>query len=106
MQFEDGTGDHRLPARCLLRLDAIVFGDLNQDGKEGRKLSRVAAMHLTAQSYGLLDPELNTKPRTQYLAKIRNPVAGLDSDLSNEYTASKGLFWTEEKGETHGRCIR
>jgi molybdopterin-containing oxidoreductase family iron-sulfur binding subunit len=48
--------------------DAIVFGDLNDPN------SRVAKLHTLAQSYRLLDPELNTKPRTEYLAKVRNPV--------------------------------
>jgi len=51
---------------------AIVFGDLND------KDSRVSKLHELAQSYGLLDAELNTKPRTMYLAKVRNPVEGLD----------------------------
>ncbi len=26
------------------------------------------------RSYGMLDPELNTKPRTQYVARVRNDV--------------------------------
>ncbi|MCL2640531.1 MAG: hypothetical protein FWD53_06785, partial [Phycisphaerales bacterium] len=46
---------------------AITFGDLNDPN------SKVAKLHTLAQSYALLDPELNTKPRTRYLAKIRNP---------------------------------
>ena len=72
--------------------DAIVFGDLND------KESRVAKLHALAQSYGLLDPELNTKPRTQYLAKVRNNVEGLDKVLYNEHTASEGWFF-ERSGE-------
>ena len=75
-------------------------GDLNQDGKEGRSSTRVAAMHLTARHWPARPRTQHPSPPLQYLAKIRNPVAGLDSDLYNEYTASKGLFWTEEKGET------
>jgi len=47
---------------------AIVFGDLHD------KNSKVAKLCSLAQSYALLDPELNTKPRTRYLAKIRNPA--------------------------------
>ncbi len=58
--------------------EAIVFGDLND------KQSRVAKLHLLAQSYGLLDPELNTKPRTVYLAKVRNPSEGLDVAMYEE----------------------
>jgi len=51
---------------------AIVFGDLNDPN------SRVSRLHAQARSYGLLDHELNTKPRTRYLARVRNPVPGLE----------------------------
>lgn len=54
---------------------AIVFGDLSD------KNSAVAKLHQVARTYGLLDSELNTKPRTRYIAKIRNPVEGLDGKL-------------------------
>jgi molybdopterin-containing oxidoreductase family iron-sulfur binding subunit len=46
--------------------EAIVFGDLNDKG------SRVARAHADPRSYGLL-AELNTRPRTTYLAAVRNP---------------------------------
>lgn len=46
--------------------EAIVFGDLN-DSK-----SAVAKAHKNKRAYGMLE-ELNVKPRTKYLAKIRNP---------------------------------
>jgi molybdopterin-containing oxidoreductase family iron-sulfur binding subunit len=51
---------------------AIVFGDLNDPN------SRVSKLYALARSYGLLNPELNTKPRTRYLARVRNPAPGLD----------------------------
>jgi Fe-S-cluster-containing dehydrogenase component len=52
---------------------AIVFGDLND------RNSRVAKMKATRLNYGLLS-ELNTQPRTTYLARLRNP----HPDLADE----------------------
>jgi molybdopterin-containing oxidoreductase family iron-sulfur binding subunit len=46
--------------------DAIVFGDLNDPE------SRVSRLRAVSRSYDLLD-YLNIKPRTFYLARIRNP---------------------------------
>ncbi|MDB5557033.1 MAG: Molybdopterin oxidoreductase, iron-sulfur binding subunit, partial [Rhizobium sp.] len=46
--------------------DAIVFGDLNDQS------SRIAQLHRNDRRYALLG-EIGTKPRTLYLAKIRNP---------------------------------
>lgn len=45
---------------------AIEFGDLNDPG------SRVAKAHANPRAYGML-AELNVKPRTKYLARVRNP---------------------------------
>ena len=47
--------------------DAIVFGNLNDPS------ARVTMVHKNNRSYSVLG-ELNIKPRTRYLAKVRNPV--------------------------------
>ncbi len=49
--------------------EAIVFGDLN-DVK-----ARVRKLHDDPRCYGVLE-EVNTKPRTRYLARLKNPAAG------------------------------
>jgi molybdopterin-containing oxidoreductase family iron-sulfur binding subunit len=51
--------------------EAIVFGDLNDPG------SRVSARKASPLGYALLG-ELNTRPRTTYMAVVRNPNPALE----------------------------
>jgi len=52
---------------------AIVFGDLNEAG------SRVNQLKAETRNYGLLE-EINTRPRTTYLAALRNPNPELGTE--------------------------
>jgi molybdopterin-containing oxidoreductase family iron-sulfur binding subunit len=52
--------------------EAIVFGDLNDPG------SRVNQVKAQQRNYGILE-DLNTRPRTTYLAAIRNPNPELEA---------------------------
>jgi molybdopterin-containing oxidoreductase family iron-sulfur binding subunit len=73
---------------------AIVFGDMN-DPK-----SAVAALQKEPTRYELLG-ELNTRPRTTYLATIRNPHPSIEGN-SPAGTTSDPNVTTEQHGGGHG----
>jgi molybdopterin-containing oxidoreductase family iron-sulfur binding subunit len=66
-------GDGEIVTACqqACPADAIVFGDTNDSN------SRVARLKHEPLTYGVLD-DLNTRPRTTYLARVRNPGAELE----------------------------
>src|SRR6185312_13033324 len=49
---------------------AIIFGNLLE------RAAKVTELHNSPRAYGVLDEELDTRPRTKYLAKIRNVTEG------------------------------
>ncbi len=63
-EIEDGEIQTACQQACPA--EAIVFGDQNDAA------SRVARLKASPRNYGLLT-ELNTRPRTTYLAAVRNP---------------------------------
>jgi molybdopterin-containing oxidoreductase family iron-sulfur binding subunit len=69
--LQDGDVVTACQQACPTR--AIEFGDLNQPK------SRVSQAHADPRAYAMLS-ELNIKPRTKYLAKVRNPHPALAAD--------------------------
>ncbi|HEX8499856.1 MAG TPA: TAT-variant-translocated molybdopterin oxidoreductase [Pyrinomonadaceae bacterium] len=63
-------GDIKTACQQTCPTEAIVFGDLNDPN------SRVARLHAQKRRYDLL-ADLNTRPRTVYLASVRNPNEAL-----------------------------
>jgi MoCo/4Fe-4S cofactor protein with predicted Tat translocation signal len=64
-------GDVKTACQQACPASAIEFGDLRDES------SRVAKAKADPRNYALLE-ELNTKPRTTYLAKVRNPNPELE----------------------------
>lgn len=78
-------GEIRTACQQACPAQAIVFGDLADEQ------SAVRREHASARAYGML-AELNVKPRTKYLARVRNP----HPLLAAEHEAA------DRRGEGHG----
>ena len=72
-EFRDG--DVRTACQQACPASAIEFGDIRDTS------SRVAKAKADPRNYALLE-DLNTKPRTTYLAKVRNPNPDLERATS------------------------
>jgi molybdopterin-containing oxidoreductase family iron-sulfur binding subunit len=64
-------GEIKTACQQVCPTEAIIFGDINDPN------SRVAKLKAEPRNYGLL-AELNTKPRTTYMAAVRNPNPELE----------------------------
>jgi molybdopterin-containing oxidoreductase family iron-sulfur binding subunit len=69
-------GDIRTACQSACPTQAITFGDLNDPS------SRVAKLRAEPRNYGLLE-DLNTRPRTTYLAAVRNPNPVLSPEAAH-----------------------
>jgi molybdopterin-containing oxidoreductase family iron-sulfur binding subunit len=78
---------------------AIKFGDLNNVASD------VAKAHANPRAYSMLE-ELNNRPRTQYLARVRNPHEALrdvdDRDSVSKLHAAQGADGHESVQGEHG----
>ena len=64
-------GDVQTACQQSCPTQAIVFGDLNSE-KLGGQPWEVSRLKASPLNYSLLE-ELNTRPRTTYLARVTNP---------------------------------
>jgi molybdopterin-containing oxidoreductase family iron-sulfur binding subunit len=70
-------GDIVTACQAACPTEAIVFGNINDPA------SRVSKLRAEAHNYGVL-AELNTRPRTTYLAEIKNPNPAIGPERLHE----------------------
>ena len=87
-------GDVKTACQQACPAQAIEFGDLRDSA------SRVAKAKADPRNYALLE-ELNTKPRTTYLAKVRNP----NPDLEGAPSSADVAAWHAGPADTGGRPV-
>ena len=87
-------GDVKTACQQACPASAIEFGDLRDQS------SRVAKAKADPRNYALLE-ELNTKPRTTYLAKVRNP----NPDLEGARTSTDVAAWHAGPADAGGRPV-
>jgi len=77
-------GDIKTACQQVCPTDAIVFGDINDP------TSQVSQLKAEAHNYALL-ADLNTRPRTTYLAAISNPNPALASKDAGDHEPQIGV---------------
>ncbi|MCC6164492.1 MAG: hypothetical protein IT182_14170, partial [Acidobacteria bacterium] len=89
-------GEVRTACQSACSTQAITFGDLNDPE------SQVSKMRAEPRNYGLLE-DLNTRPRTTFLAAIRNPNPVLSPE-SAHVPAHGGEHGAAAAGESQGQA--